>query len=298
MNRLLTFEGRQPIWLDDLDFLQNSVADEIKKLVEGITDSEDEVIILSGCNVNQVKPNTSITITAGIIAYKGELYRVDAKQYDSNAGGFRIKLREDYDSEGDRTLLESGEEVSCYQLRRAYIATPANYNGKLDSSPVLLDCRRLDDILQERTEKVLYSRIVTNDAGTTARISLTRRRDTYLLSCNFMGADPTFSIGLNDERAMSDLCVPRSVNDSAQQDDPSWAIGEYFGSCVFTYGDSEMPEYAPALVRVKALINEGPVIRTKWTLEIGVESPELAAASGSYVKGGFTMVLNKKIASI
>ena len=53
MDRFLTFEGRQPIWLDDFNFMQDAVESDIKKLVDSLLEALDydgsSAVILSGC---------------------------------------------------------------------------------------------------------------------------------------------------------------------------------------------------------------------------------------------------------
>lgn len=41
MDRFLIFEGRQPIWLDDFNFMQDAVESDIKKLVDSLLEQLD-----------------------------------------------------------------------------------------------------------------------------------------------------------------------------------------------------------------------------------------------------------------
>lgn len=226
MNRFMTFEGRQPIWLDDLDFIQDTLAEEIRKIVEGLVGDADEIVILSGC---EPKPQSDGTIryTKGVIYYRGELLSVpEADLVDTNA---RIRIEETYDQSGDRTMQDSSEEVSCYRIRTGHLVGPRNLSDRPDTLPAVADCKRLDDILKERIgEKVVCTGVYTNDNYSRAFVHLTRRDDTYLLTCQMWGKDLLFDIVIDDSDFRENICYNPSTAGTQNPNGEQWYIGKNF----------------------------------------------------------------------
>lgn len=156
MNRFLTHTGRQPIWLDDLNFIQDSFADEVKKIVQGIVGLTNDPVILTGCEVT-TNEDGSYRISEGIIYYDGELFRLEDKTYTS-VSTLRLRKQITFDENGDRVLMDSGEEVSCYSIRKIVLGLPIVSMGKPDLAPAFSSCKRLSDIFNEYSaEKTLYT---------------------------------------------------------------------------------------------------------------------------------------------
>lgn len=79
MNKLLFSQGGQPVYLDDLDFLQQTMRESLSYFLQAFGDC-----ILSGCEFTRTD-NNSISWTEGVISYKGELFKVPAGSGASNS---------------------------------------------------------------------------------------------------------------------------------------------------------------------------------------------------------------------
>lgn len=178
MNRFLTFEGRQPIWLDDFNFMQDAVESDIKKLVDSLLEALDydgsSAVILSGC-----KPSSEITATTtyteGVIYSNGKLLKVKQSTVSNrnNLPGsyLTFTVSKEYDPAGDRTMIDSGEEKSCYEKPVAALT-------RTNSGPHLV---RLSNLITAKYgEKVLYNRELDG-----CRFRLVRKDDTCFLSGRF-----------------------------------------------------------------------------------------------------------------
>ena len=191
MNRFLTHTGRQPIWLDDLNFIQDSFADEVKKLVQGIVGLKNDPVILSGCEVSMNEDGT-YKVSEGIIYLNGDILRLQEGSYPQID---TLRIREDisYDSNGDRTLLETSDVVSCYECKAAELTVPRIAQGKPDTSPSFSSCIRLDDILDSKNKKVVLvhqtatKRTVIDDQTIETDLDLLiyRKNDLYYCDISF-----------------------------------------------------------------------------------------------------------------
>lgn len=178
MDRFLTFEGRQPIWLDDFNFMQDAVESDIKKLVDSLLEALDydgsSAVILSGC-----KPSSEITATTtyteGVIYSNGKILKVKQSTVSNrnNLPGsyLTFTVSKEYDPAGDRTMIDSGEEKSCYEKPVAAL-TRTNFGPHLV---------RLSNLITAKYgEKVLYNRELDG-----CRFRLVRKDDTCFLSGRF-----------------------------------------------------------------------------------------------------------------
>ncbi len=178
MDRFLTFEGRQPIWLDDFNFMQDAVESDIKKLVDSLLEALDydgsSAVILSGC-----KPSSEITATTtyteGVIYSNGKLLKVKQSTVSNrnNLPGsyLTFTVSKEYDTAGDRTMIDSGEEKSCYEKPVAALT-------RTNSGPHLV---RLSNLITAKYgEKVLYNRELDG-----CGFRLVRKDDTCFLSGRF-----------------------------------------------------------------------------------------------------------------
>ena len=108
MNKLLTHKGGQPVYLEDLDFIQESFAESFKNFVRAITDQEDidEPIVLAG-----MKRFGSHGIESGIIAFGGRIFVV--KQHDDIDDGYnRLNFIK---TTGEPRRLKNGSTVDVYE---------------------------------------------------------------------------------------------------------------------------------------------------------------------------------------
>lgn len=293
MNRFLTHTGRQPIWLDDINFIQDSIADEIKKLVQGLIGFDDEIVILSGCQ-KAVSLDGSVSVTKGVIYYDGELLSVPATSFATDPG-LRIRVISQFDPSGDRNLHDTGEEVSCYNTRRAAITGP-KISGKPDTAPSLSTCRRLEDILLERTNTLIYSGEEYGKDGTTrGLVTLSRLNQIYMLSCHFNGLNPEFEIEFENSHASEELAVNYDIWSGTTSYEPAWTRGEHHGIAIvnwYTHDDMGSSVASVRVITTKASDNTKTV---KLQIQIISEKlRELSKIADGYTgaQGAVTMILN------
>ena len=153
MNKFLTFQGQQPIYLGDFDFFDKSVRETLADLVQSLTGGESPVI-LSGCEMTQSSGSygrINYTWTAGVVVLDGEVLPIDAGNASGTAQrGFRFIIETSYDDTGKRQM-KAGNIVDCYQIRKAVITgitDPTVKSWELD------DVKRFDDILADKIKSV------------------------------------------------------------------------------------------------------------------------------------------------
>ncbi len=85
MNKYLTFPGRQPVFLGDIDFMQDAVRDTFAQLLKGYTGLATPTAILHGLTLTTT--DDSIAWTAGVVCLAGEILPVPADALTGTSGG-------------------------------------------------------------------------------------------------------------------------------------------------------------------------------------------------------------------
>lgn len=88
MNNYLIYEGNQPVYLDDLQFINQATLDALTGIVEGIQQINSPVI-LYGCDITSVPASsgqTTYSNTAGYVSVLGEVYPVKAGSVTTSTG--------------------------------------------------------------------------------------------------------------------------------------------------------------------------------------------------------------------
>lgn len=78
MNNFLIYEGNQPVYLDDLQFINQATADSLTGIIKSILQS-DSTVILYGCLITQLgvgSGQTEFICSAGYISVSGTIYEV------------------------------------------------------------------------------------------------------------------------------------------------------------------------------------------------------------------------------
>lgn len=113
MNKFLTFQGQQPLYLGDVDFASQAIRDAFKLVLRGLTGSDSANAILRG-----VVPSTrtsSVSFSAGVVSIDGEILPVDATLLSGTlADTFYFRIKSTYG--GSRTFKD-GETHSCWETR-------------------------------------------------------------------------------------------------------------------------------------------------------------------------------------
>ena len=289
MNRFITHTGRQPIWLDDINFMQDSVSGEVAKLVNGLTDNNDTVI-LSG--IDKVVSNGYVSYTSGIIAINGELLSVDRALFNGD-GDYRFAVNDIADNAGDRTLVDTGNDVECYIIRSAVITPAMVIPGKPDTRPKVDDVPRYHDLLRAKVaEEVLVNKTVQSGVNM-AKIKLVRRDNTYWLSCQYKGTSPTFDIEMTDLTAMRDLCVSYDqwMGDSSS---PHWLLGTYYCASGYQYQTTDGVTGTGILPVMVTTILDRSNPSVKWHLKIDVGINQ-SFSDQRLLSGGFSVELMRRL---
>lgn len=114
MNKFLTNRGEMPVWLGDIDFMNEAVRDSLIGLAKAITGQDDPTCIISGCEVS------STGVTAGLVMLSGEILPVEASKIVSPS--YHLEINSTYS--GDRTFKD-GTVHSAYETRVAVVKSGA-----------------------------------------------------------------------------------------------------------------------------------------------------------------------------
>lgn len=153
MDKFITYDGEQPIWLDDFNFIDKAVRDTFRRLALALTGNKDNAI-LYGCDVTDSVAGCSWT--SGIVCIGGEILPVDAGKAESGATLY-FSLQETFDPAGDRTF-KNGVEHRCYGIRKALLST-------LQSDIPYAGIGRLDSILRSRLSAETIYRVDEDGTG-------------------------------------------------------------------------------------------------------------------------------------
>lgn len=121
MNKFLTFQGQQPLYLGDVDFASQAIRDAFKLVLRGLTGSDSANAILRG-----VAPSTrssSVFFSAGVVSIDGEILPVDATTLSGTLSDtFYLRIKSTYG--GSRTFKD-GETHSCWETRSVEVTKDA-----------------------------------------------------------------------------------------------------------------------------------------------------------------------------
>lgn len=165
MDKFLTHTGLQPVYLGDINFIDKTVRDAFAKTFKAMTRGEDSAI-LWGCERTSSTSSGKIRLqwTAGIVMLGGEIFSVDAGSTNGTAqSGFNFIIETSYDESG-RRQMKTGEEVDCYEIRKATIV---GYTFLPEEHWPLEDVKTLDNInanfITSICDKVLAEHNSSND---------------------------------------------------------------------------------------------------------------------------------------
>lgn len=128
MNRLLTYAGQQPIYLGDIDFLQDSAGSMLTCLARALMNQESDSLnaILQGVVFSQIISQTvnHYQWTAGVVVINGEILPIQAGSVRANPG-VSLYFHVEEEQTGTRTFKD-GEEHACWATRTATINTESS----------------------------------------------------------------------------------------------------------------------------------------------------------------------------
>lgn len=115
MNKFLTFPGKQPVYLGDIDFMQTACGQAFANLLKNITGRSDANGILHGCVISYA--NNIANWTDGVVSLGGEILPIEAG-YANALDGLYFDIVSS--SSGTRTFGD-GESHDCWETRSAVI---------------------------------------------------------------------------------------------------------------------------------------------------------------------------------
>jgi hypothetical protein len=119
MNKFLTFAGVQPVYLGDIDFMQNAASDIFSQLAGALMNQDPSALnaILYGVSITRSESTTSWT--AGAVVLNGEILKVPAGSI-SIQDTLPLYFHVVSVLSGDR-VFKDGVSRECYETRTATI---------------------------------------------------------------------------------------------------------------------------------------------------------------------------------
>ena len=113
MNKFLTFQGQQPLYLGDVDFASQAIRDAFKMVLQGLTGSSEANAILRG-----VEPSTrssTVFFSAGVVSIEGEILPVvESAVTGTISDTFYLRINSTL---GGSRVFKDGETHSCWETR-------------------------------------------------------------------------------------------------------------------------------------------------------------------------------------
>ena len=150
MNKFLTFEGQQPFYLGDIDFMQEAVRTAFTQIMKGLTSTDSPRCVVYGLQ------KSSSGVTAGVVCLDGELFDVPAS---SLTGILYLTINENYDG---RRMMKSGELKACHAIRTATV-TNTRTDYRLDLLP--------------RLENLLGPEVIGTLSGNGTKVTVLKNKD-------------------------------------------------------------------------------------------------------------------------
>ena len=137
MNKLLTYAGTQPIYLGDIDFLQDAASAVFVNLAKALLNTADAPnAILQGVTLSYPTTGT-VSWSGGVVVIDGEILPVDPGTISVDAAD-SLYFHVSSTLSGARTFKD-GQSHQCYDTRKAVLTTEST-DGILYAS---MDANRL-----------------------------------------------------------------------------------------------------------------------------------------------------------
>lgn len=120
MNKLLTNNGGQPFFLDDINFLDSTIRESFAGLLRGVTKNSD--IYLTDLQITKVE--NAVSWAEGYIVLGGEILPVAQGSINIIQANTPLywNIQKSYPESGHR-VFEDGQERDCYEIRKAVLTT-------------------------------------------------------------------------------------------------------------------------------------------------------------------------------
>lgn len=119
MNKFLTFQGQQPLYLGDIDFASAAVRSAFAQLVKGLIGSDSANAIISGVNVT--RGTNSFVFSEGVVCIDGEILPVEeCELFGDVPGNWYFRIKSEYS--GTREFV-GGETHDCWETRTVEVTS-------------------------------------------------------------------------------------------------------------------------------------------------------------------------------
>lgn len=113
MNKFLTFQGKQPLYLGDIDFASDAIRSAFSQLLSGLLGSSTPNAIILGVSASDL--SGVISFSAGVVCINGEILPVEASRVNGSlTDTFYLQINSTYG--GNRTF-EGGGQHECWETR-------------------------------------------------------------------------------------------------------------------------------------------------------------------------------------
>ena len=200
MNKFLTYAGKQPVYLGDINFMQDAVGATFAQLLRGVLNSSDNSMnaILQGCVLTHSGGTTSWT--AGVVVLGGEVLPIQAGSVSGNINSLYFHVSSSLS--GQRTFGD-GSSHECFETRSAII------NATSAGGVAVAGINRLND------EVVYYN---TSSEGIADSGSLKRKNGLWLFTAEILKSSQDdadgilyFSLPDNHRALLDNMDIPVSM---------------------------------------------------------------------------------------
>lgn len=117
MDKFLTYPGKQPVYLGDINFMQSSVREAFENMMKAYTGRADANAILYGVDITYAL--NSISWTAGVVCIAGEILPIEAGILTTGSPYYFDIVS----TAGGQRTMGDGTTKSCWEERAATITS-------------------------------------------------------------------------------------------------------------------------------------------------------------------------------
>lgn len=158
MNKLLTYAGQQPVYLGDIDFMQDASKNVFTYLARALMSSGSDSLnaILQGVNISIDTSGGAVVFswTSGVVVIAGEILPIAAGSVTGTASSI-LYFHVNSVKSGARTFKD-GVSRSCWDTRTAIISTDSAGGTRVDEVPRMSGESSSDDAIYEGTPGTQY----------------------------------------------------------------------------------------------------------------------------------------------
>jgi hypothetical protein len=158
MDKFLTYAGKQPVYLGDIDFMQSAFSGAFLNLLKAYTGLATPTAILFGCEITYA--NNAISWTDGVVCLAGEILPIAAGIVGGEAGPGYFDI---VSTSGGTRTFGDGDSHDCWEERAATIT-------KTSTGYPIANIRRINPVEMFEAREYRFSGI-SNDYSTYAKLT-------------------------------------------------------------------------------------------------------------------------------